>query len=207
MQPAIQCTHHMCPIKVHWHVKVNYREYWRVKITITNLNYVHNYSQWSLVVLHPNFRSVYEVYSFNYKPLNQYGDISKKITCSFIRNFIFFFNAKILSLNCLNIFLFFCGIDDTGMFYGLKMYNDMLIQSGENGVVQTEMLLRKEAGIFTFREGWAFPRKISFNGQDCVMPQPEDYPRLPNTGRHLKPPFPFFILFLLPIFIFCLLLS
>lgn len=106
LQPAIQCTHHMCPIKVHWHVKVNYREYWRVKITITNFNYVHNYSQWSLVVLHPNLRSVYEVYSFNYKPLNQYGDISKKITFSFVKNFIFFFNAKILSLNCLNFFFF-----------------------------------------------------------------------------------------------------
>ena len=67
----------MCPIQVHWHVKQNYREYWRVKITITNLNYAKNYSQWNLVMLHPNFRNINKVFSFNYKPLDQYGTISK----------------------------------------------------------------------------------------------------------------------------------
>ncbi|KAF5938200.1 hypothetical protein HYC85_025706 [Camellia sinensis] len=40
--------------------------YWRVKITVTNLNYAKNYSQWNLGVLHPNMRSVTEVFSFNY---------------------------------------------------------------------------------------------------------------------------------------------
>ncbi|KAI7990878.1 COBRA-like protein 1 [Camellia lanceoleosa] len=43
-QPIVQCTQHKCPIKVHWHVKVSYTHYWRVKITVTNLNYVKNYS-------------------------------------------------------------------------------------------------------------------------------------------------------------------
>ncbi|KAI7981144.1 COBRA-like protein 1 [Camellia lanceoleosa] len=151
-------TQHMCPIKVHWHVKVSYTQYWRVKITVTNLNYAKNYSQWNLVVLHPNMRSVTEVFSFNYKALNQYGDPN-----------------------------------DTGMFYGIQYYNDMLLQSGYDGNIQTEMVLHKDTGIFTFREGWAFPRKISFNGDDCVMPSPDDYPRLPNNG-HLSAPFTFSII-------------
>ena len=31
------------------------------------------------MVLHPNMRSVTEVFSFNYKALNQYGDLSKLV--------------------------------------------------------------------------------------------------------------------------------
>ncbi|PWZ43945.1 COBRA-like protein 3 [Zea mays] len=26
-QPLVQCTSHMCPIRIHWHVKLNYKEY------------------------------------------------------------------------------------------------------------------------------------------------------------------------------------
>lgn len=40
----------------------------------------------------------------------------------------------------------------------------MLLQAGPNGNVQTEMLLQKDPDMFTFREGWGFPRKVSFNG-------------------------------------------
>ncbi|XWS60415.1 hypothetical protein CRYUN_Cryun07bG0034900 [Craigia yunnanensis] len=65
----LQCTKHMCPIQVHWHVKVNYKKYWRVKITITNFNYLMNYSLWNLVVQHPNLNNVNQVYNFTYKPL------------------------------------------------------------------------------------------------------------------------------------------
>ena len=75
--PVVRCSRHMCPIRVHWHVKQSYKEYWRVKITITNLNFVKNYSQWNLVVLHPNMRSVTQVFSFNYQPLPIYGNLSK----------------------------------------------------------------------------------------------------------------------------------
>ncbi|CAJ2667431.1 unnamed protein product [Trifolium pratense] len=32
LSPLVQCTSHMCPIQIHWHVKVNYKEYWRVKM-------------------------------------------------------------------------------------------------------------------------------------------------------------------------------
>ncbi|CAK9168263.1 unnamed protein product [Ilex paraguariensis] len=151
-QPVVQCSQHMCPVKVHWHVKLSYTQYWRVKITVTNLNFVKNYSGWNLVVQHPNLRNVTQVFSFNYKPLNQYGHIN-----------------------------------DTGMFYGIQYYNDMLLQSGQSGNVQTEMLLHKDPGFFTFKGGWAFPRKISFNGEECVMPPPDEYPRLPNSAQFFVP--------------------
>ncbi|CAI9752759.1 unnamed protein product [Fraxinus pennsylvanica] len=52
--PLVQCSSHMCPIWVHQHVKLNYEDYWRVKVTITNYNYRMNYNQWNLVVRHPN---------------------------------------------------------------------------------------------------------------------------------------------------------
>lgn len=77
--PMIQCTKHMCPIRVHWHVKLNYKEYWRVKISITNFNYQVNYSQWTLVVQHPNLSNVTEIFSFGYKPLMPYKSTSKNI--------------------------------------------------------------------------------------------------------------------------------
>uniref|UniRef100_A0A7N0TXL0 COBRA C-terminal domain-containing protein n=1 Tax=Kalanchoe fedtschenkoi TaxID=63787 RepID=A0A7N0TXL0_KALFE len=146
-QPLVRCSRHMCPIRVHWHVKLSYREYWRVKITIENLNFAKNYSDWNLVVVHPNLRSLAQVFSFEYRPLIQYPEFN-----------------------------------DTGMFYGLKYYNDMLLQSGANGSVQTEMLLHKDPGIFSFADGWAFPRKISFNGVDCVMPSPDEFPELPRRA-------------------------
>ena len=87
------------------------------------------------------------------------------------------------------------------MFWGIQYYNDMLLKSGERGNVQTEMLLHKDKGIFTFKEGWAFPRKISFNGDQCVMPPPDQFPRLPSTGHSsiIMPSLTFFSLFVLAI--------
>lgn len=75
--PLVQCTSHMCPVRIHWHVKLNYKQYWRVKITITNFNYRSNYSQWSLVVQHPNFDNLTQIFSFNYKALAPYAGFSK----------------------------------------------------------------------------------------------------------------------------------
>lgn len=77
LAPLVQCTSHMCPVRVHWHVKVSYKEYWRVKITVTNFNYRMNYSQWNLVAQHPNFDNLTTIFSFNYRPLNPYGVISE----------------------------------------------------------------------------------------------------------------------------------
>ena len=86
--PLLQCTQHMCPIRVHWHVKLNYAAYWRVKISITNFNYRLNYSQWTLVVQHPNLSNVTQVFSFNYKPLMPYKSTSKpnKILKKFLKH-------------------------------------------------------------------------------------------------------------------------
>ncbi|CAN6319610.1 unnamed protein product [Urochloa humidicola] len=143
----LQCTPHMCPIRVHWHVKLNYKDYWRAKIAVTNYNYRMNYTQWTLVAQHPNLDNVTEVFSFQYRPLLPYGSIN-----------------------------------DTGMFYGLKFYNDLLMEAGPFGNVQSEVLMRKDARTFTFSQGWAFPRKIYFNGDECKMPSPDSYPYLPNAA-------------------------
>lgn len=99
--PVVRCTKHMCPIRVHWHIKSNYKAYWRVKITITNFNYKMNYSQWNLVVQHPNFENLTQIFSFNYEPLLPYGSISEysfpltmkynlRIHFSCLTDFIFF---------------------------------------------------------------------------------------------------------------------
>ncbi|TYH24448.1 hypothetical protein E1A91_A03G088500v1 [Gossypium mustelinum] len=144
----IRCTNHMCPIRVHWHVKLNYKEYWRVKMTVTNFNYAMNYTQWTLVAQHPNLHNITQVFSFEYKPLLPY-----KYT------------------------------NDTGMFYGLKFYNDVLKEAGADGNVQSELILKKDMSTFTFKQGWAFPRKIYFNGDECAMPAPDEYPYLPNSAN------------------------
>ncbi|VAI14370.1 unnamed protein product [Triticum turgidum subsp. durum] len=148
----LQCTNHMCPIRVHWHVKLNYKDYWRAKIAVTNFNYRMNYTQWTLVAQHPNLNNVTEVFSFQYKPLLPYGNIN-----------------------------------DTGMFYGLKLYNDLLMEAGPSGNVQSEVLMRKDDRTFTFSQGWAFPRKIYFNGDECKMPPPDSYPYLPNSAPLVTP--------------------
>ena len=68
------------------------------------------------------------------------------------------------------------------MFYGLKFYNDLLMEAGPFGNVQSEVLMRKDYSTFTFSQGWAFPRKIYFNGDECQMPPPDSYPYLPNSA-------------------------
>ncbi|EOY03771.1 COBRA-like protein 1 precursor [Theobroma cacao] len=147
--PLVQCTSHMCPVRIHWHVKLNYKEYWRVKISITNFNYNMNYTLWNLVVQHPNFDNLTQIFSFNYKSITPYA-----------------------------------AINDTAMLWGVKFYNDLLSQAGPLGNVQSELLFRKDKSTFTFEKGWAFPRRIYFNGDICVMPPPDAYPWLPNASSH-----------------------
>ncbi|XP_050907566.1 COBRA-like protein 1 isoform X1 [Lathyrus oleraceus] len=145
--PLVRCTSHMCPIRVHWHIKLNYKLYWRVKVTITNFNYRMNHSNWNLVVQHPNFDNLTQIFSFNYKSINPYGLIN-----------------------------------DTALLYGVKFYNDFLMQAGPIGNVQSELLFQKNISMFSFEKGWGFPRRIYFNGDNCVMPPPDAYPWLPNAG-------------------------
>ncbi|KAI3861450.1 hypothetical protein MKW98_000402 [Papaver atlanticum] len=106
----LQCTDHMCPIRVHWHIMMNYDGYWRVKLTITNYNFGTNYN----------------------------SEIPQ---------------AKL----------------------------------NQEGYVTTEILLGKDVNSFTLRNGWAFPRKVSFNGENCVMPLPDDFPILPSGSFIWKP--------------------
>ncbi|XLU99736.1 hypothetical protein S245_014076, partial [Arachis hypogaea] len=58
--------------------QLQYKEYWRIKITVTNFNYRMNYSQWNLIVQNPNFDNVTQVFSFNYKLLTPYEGLSKR---------------------------------------------------------------------------------------------------------------------------------
>ncbi|KAG5535206.1 hypothetical protein RHGRI_023105 [Rhododendron griersonianum] len=167
--PLVQCTNHMCPIRVHWHVKLNYMSYWRIKLTVLNFNYKMNYSQWNLVAQHPNFDNVTQVFSFNYKSLTPYGD----------------------------------AINDTAMLWGEKFYNDILMEAGPLGNAQSEILFQKDASTFTFEKGWAFPQRIYFNGDNCVMPLPDDYPFLPNSSSRPDISFLTLILTLLLSLVFC----
>ncbi|CAK7335347.1 unnamed protein product [Dovyalis caffra] len=64
-------------------------------------------------------------------------------------------------------------LNDTTMLWGIKSYNDVLMQAGRSGNVQLELLFRKDkAPTFTSQKGWAFPRRIYFNGDNCIMPIP-----------------------------------
>lgn len=69
------------------------------------------------------------------------------------------------------------------MFYGMKFYNDLLMEAGPFGNVQSEVLLQKDKNTFSFKQGWAFPRKVYFNGDECMLPPPDTYPFLPNSGH------------------------
>lgn len=65
----------------------------------------------------------------------------------------------------------------------MKFYNDLLMEAGPFGNVQSEVLLQKDKDTFTLKQGWAFPRKVYFNGDECMMPPPEAYPFLPNSAN------------------------
>lgn len=80
--------------------------------------------------------------------------------------------------------------DDTGMFYGMKYYNDLLMEAGPTGNVQSEILLQKDKDTFTLKQGWAFPRKVYFNGDECMLPPPDTYPYLPNSAPRQEFVFP-----------------
>lgn len=79
--------------------------------------------------------------------------------------------------------------DDTGMFYGLKFYNDLIMEAGSKGNVQSEVLMKKDKNTFTLKQGWAFPRRVYFNGDECMLPPPDSYPFLPNSARRLPTSF------------------
>ncbi|MBA0562197.1 hypothetical protein Golob_007262, partial [Gossypium lobatum] len=157
----VQCTDHMCPVRIHWHIMTNYVTHWKVKLTISNYNYERNYSNWNVLIQHPGFSQSTTAYSFNSTMLPSFG-----------------FS------------------DEVALFWGIEYYNDELLYAEEDkvGAVSTQILLRKDLDSFTLRNGWALPRRIYFNGEDCQMPLPDTFPMLPNVSSSLKPTNPVFLL-------------
>ncbi|XP_034682075.1 COBRA-like protein 1 [Vitis riparia] len=160
----VQCTDHMCPIRVHWHVKNNYMSHWRVKLTISNYNLAKNYSDWNILVQHPGFSQNTTTYSFNSTALPTVGFA-----------------------------------DEIALFWGVTFYNNELLHADDKklGSVTTEILLGKDSNSFTLNGGWAFPRRIYFNGENCEMPLPDTYPMLPNGSSTQKLTHPQFFFLLL----------
>ncbi|KAH7669055.1 COBRA plant protein [Dioscorea alata] len=145
----IGCTDHMCAVRVHWHVKSNYKGHWRVKVTVSNYDFVNNHSNWNLVIQHPSFSQSLQTFSFNYTKLPTSA-----------------------------------GTDEAALFWGLDYYNTMLVHADETdpGSVTTDVLMSKDLESFTLSNGWSFPRRIYFNGDNCQMPMPDEFPTLPNSG-------------------------
>ncbi|BAU01435.1 hypothetical protein VIGAN_11066700 [Vigna angularis var. angularis] len=76
----------------------------------------------------------------------------------------------------------------------------MLLNPKENPIFWFPSSLDKDT--FTFKQGWAFPRKIYFNGDECMMPPPDTYPFLPNSAPPSLITFPpsiFLLLFFLAV--------
>ncbi|CAH8362043.1 unnamed protein product [Eruca vesicaria subsp. sativa] len=87
---------------------------------------------------------------------------------------IFSFNYKSLTP--------YAGLNDTAVLWGVKF--------------------RKDQETFTFEKGRAFPWRIYFNGDNCVMPPPDTYPFLPNGGFRQQFSVFSFVLFSVLVFFF-----
>ncbi|KAL6210053.1 hypothetical protein ACLB2K_020991 [Fragaria x ananassa] len=74
--------------------------------------------------------------------------------------------------------------NEVALFWGIPYVNTELISTNEDqvGSVSTDMLLKKDLDSFTFSNGWAFPRRLYFNGESCQMPLPDSFPTLPNAA-------------------------
>eukprot|EP00270_Netrium_digitus_P013917 TRINITY_DN4677_c0_g1_i1.p1 TRINITY_DN4677_c0_g1~~TRINITY_DN4677_c0_g1_i1.p1 ORF type:complete len:458 (-),score=82.74 TRINITY_DN4677_c0_g1_i1:304-1677(-) len=167
---ALLCSPDGCPVSIHFHLKVNYKSYWRAKLTVINRSLYTNYTGWNLAMEHPGLTNLTEVFSWHVQQIQPFG------------------------------------VNNTAVFWGLKMYNDILMPAGRDGNVQSEMLIEKTPD-FTLENGWAFPRKIIFNGEECVMP--EEFPALPpgvltttSAAAALSSPLPAFALSLLTLILF-----
>ena len=51
------------------------------------------------------------------------------------------------------------------MMWGIRFYNDLLMQAGPLGNVQSELLFKRHQATVTFDKGWAFPRRIQLPAQ------------------------------------------
>ena len=78
--------------------------------------------------------------------------------------------------------------DGVALLWGIDYYNNEILHSDKDrvGSVTTEILLEKDQNSFTLQNGWAFPRRIYFNGENCDMPLPDTFPMLPNGSSSLR---------------------
>ncbi|KAK8498711.1 hypothetical protein V6N12_041785 [Hibiscus sabdariffa] len=74
-------------------------------------------------------------------------------------------------------------LNDSGVLYG----NELLMGARNGGNVHSEMILGKDEKEFRLDEGWGFPRKVYFNGDECLMPSPDSYPFLPKPPSLIQP--------------------
>ncbi|XP_051146952.1 COBRA-like protein 1 [Andrographis paniculata] len=150
----VRCTDHMCPLRIHWHVKNNYLSHWRVKLTVSNYHYRRNYTDWNVLVQHPGFGQPSTAFSFNSTLLRTIG-VS----------------------------------EDVALYWGNTFNNTELLEADpyQMGSVTTEILLKKDLKSFTLSNGWAFPRTIYFNGENCRMPPPDTFPMLPSSCHRSMP--------------------
>lgn len=67
--------------------------------------------------------------------------------------------------------------DEVALLWGIEYYNTELLNADGDqlGSVTTEILLNKDADSFTLSNGWAFPQRIYFNGENCEM-APRHFP-------------------------------
>ncbi|KAK1297191.1 COBRA-like protein 2 [Acorus calamus] len=62
-------------LRLQWRMhQTNYKEYIRVKLTVSNYNMGTNYSDWNLLIQHPVLSGFFTSYSFNSTTLQTSGD-------------------------------------------------------------------------------------------------------------------------------------
>ncbi|XP_021286128.1 COBRA-like protein 1 isoform X1 [Herrania umbratica] len=132
-------------------------------------NYVTHWKV-KLTVSNYNYRRNYS----NWNVLAQHPGFSQNATA-------FSFNSTMLPS--------FGFSDEVALFWGIDYYNNDLLNADKDqlGAVSTQILLKKDSNSFTLKNGWALPRRIYFNGENCQMPLPDTFPMLPNGSSNLKP--------------------
>lgn len=121
----------------------NYKEYWRVKVTITNFSYNMNYTQWNLVVQW----QPHSLFSFHYKSLTPYGatsSLSIIITKERLMDTAYLLEFLQITLLCL----------------GMKFYNDLLMQAGSLGNVRKSCYFAKIYRLLLLRMGGLSPTEF-----------------------------------------------
>lgn len=68
----IECTDHMCPVNINWHVtsKVKQNHQREIRVAVSNLNYVRNYPDWIMLVEHQALSYSTRVIHANHKFLS-----------------------------------------------------------------------------------------------------------------------------------------